>query len=249
MPPYAVRVRTATGWQDIALSGPPGPVGPQGPNGTVVVYEQPNTPASPVIGSVWIDTDDVVPAAANFTEAIVTSLPVTPVDGQVINYLADATNGVIWRLRYRAASPSTYKWEFVGGPPLYNEVLASEQSTALGYANLATIGPQITVPLGGDYDVLIGSAVQSVSAVVAGATTYMSYAIGATGASDTDALSVASVVPGSTGLTIINLSRNRRKTGIAASTAIVAKYKITGSASYIWYHASRSMAVIPVRVG
>jgi hypothetical protein len=27
MPPYAVRVKTATGWQDIALQGPPGPGG------------------------------------------------------------------------------------------------------------------------------------------------------------------------------------------------------------------------------
>lgn len=34
MPPYAVRVRTATGWQDIALTGPPGATGATGPQGT-----------------------------------------------------------------------------------------------------------------------------------------------------------------------------------------------------------------------
>jgi hypothetical protein len=31
--PKAVRVRTASGWQDIAIVGPPGPTGPTGPQG------------------------------------------------------------------------------------------------------------------------------------------------------------------------------------------------------------------------
>ena len=50
MPPYAVRVRTATGWQDIALQGK-----------SVAVYEQPNEPAGAVIGDIWIDTDAPTP--------------------------------------------------------------------------------------------------------------------------------------------------------------------------------------------
>ena len=54
MPPYAVRVRTATGWQDIALSGPPGK--------SIAVFEQPGDPGSAaVVGDMWIDTDAAVP--------------------------------------------------------------------------------------------------------------------------------------------------------------------------------------------
>ena len=51
MPPYAVRVRTATGWQDIALQGK-----------SVAVYEQPGEPMAAVIGDIWIDTDAPTPA-------------------------------------------------------------------------------------------------------------------------------------------------------------------------------------------
>ena len=35
MSPQAIRVRTASGWQDIALTGPQGPQGPVGPTGPV----------------------------------------------------------------------------------------------------------------------------------------------------------------------------------------------------------------------
>ena len=36
--------------------------------------------------------------------AAVSSLPGSPVDGQIAPFVADPTNGVIWLLRYRAAS-------------------------------------------------------------------------------------------------------------------------------------------------
>lgn len=64
---------------------------------------------------------------------LVSSLPVSPADGQEIYYQADATNGVIWHLRYRAASASSFKWECVGGG--YWKV--AEQTNA---ANVSTIG-------------------------------------------------------------------------------------------------------------
>jgi microcystin-dependent protein len=48
----------------------------------------------------------------------VTTLPASPIDGTEVYYQADSTNGVIWHLRYRAASASAYKWEFVGGAPM-----------------------------------------------------------------------------------------------------------------------------------
>jgi hypothetical protein len=47
----------------------------------------------------------------------VTSLPSTPSDGDIVDFIADASAGVVWRLRYRASSSSSYKWEYVGGGP------------------------------------------------------------------------------------------------------------------------------------
>src|SRR4051812_20323941 len=85
---------------------------------------------------------------------LVTSLPTSPVDGQVIDYLADATNGVVWHLRYRLASASIYKWEYVGGPALVTETTPAgdDSTTSTTYVALAT-PTTLALPLAGDYDI------------------------------------------------------------------------------------------------
>ncbi len=40
----------------------------------------------------------------------VTSLPASPTNRMVVDYVADDTNGVVWRFRYRSASASSKKW-------------------------------------------------------------------------------------------------------------------------------------------
>lgn len=179
------------------------------------------------------------PVQARFLEPPVTSLPATPQDGQVITYTADATNGISWLLRYRAASASAYKWEFVGGPPLFAEVTADETTASTSYTNLATTGPTVTVPLAGDYDVQIAHACY----FTAGSGQMLSsYAIGVTAAVDADSAITAS---GGTGFTD-SASRKRRKTALAAATALQMKYRVTagtGSFNRRWIEA------LPVRVG
>lgn len=90
-----------------------------------------------------------------------TALPANPVDGQQIYYAADATNGVIWHLRYRSSSSSSYKWEFVGGADAVARVSTSETTTSGTYADLATVGPSITLALAGDYQITAGSKISS----------------------------------------------------------------------------------------
>jgi hypothetical protein len=86
----------------------------------------------------------------------VTVLPGSPVEGQVVDFLADATNGVIWRLRWRSAG-GTYKWEFIGGSPMFQEVdgTYSYRSFAAWVAPTVEAGadaaPSITIPLPGVY--------------------------------------------------------------------------------------------------
>lgn len=80
---------------------------------------------------------------------IVTSLPATPVDGQECNYLADATNGVVWHLVYRSA---TGKWHMTGGPPLYGEVANGGNGIpSTAYGDPGTAGPSVVLPLAGTY--------------------------------------------------------------------------------------------------
>lgn len=85
----------------------------------------------------------------------VTVLPAAPFDGQEIYYAADAANGVIWHLRYNAASASAYKWEFVGGSSLRNTGGPEDRDSAGVWTYFRGTDPaQITVPLNGEYETL-----------------------------------------------------------------------------------------------
>jgi hypothetical protein len=168
----------------------------------------------------------------------VTALPTPPFDGFEVFYAADASSGVIWHLRYRSGG-GTYKWEYVGGPPLVSEVVTQESTTSATYAALATAGPSITVPLAGDYDVHHGASLQA----PAGQTIHYSYDIGGTGASDNDS---AQNFIQSTAITDMSVAHAGRHTGLSASTALVSKYKTSGGTAYA---KKRFMRVTPVRVG
>lgn len=169
-----------------------------------------------------------------------TSLPTSPYDGQTIIYPADTTNGIMWTFRYRAASSSSYKWEFIGGSPLADEVTTQHGTTSTTYTTLTSAGPSITVPLAGDYDVTITFAGTAGASNVC----YMSYDIGATGAVDADAAYLQETTGGGGDTTI----RGRRKTFTSASTALVSKYKSTSSGATAVFR-DRRMIVAPVRVG
>jgi hypothetical protein len=89
-------------------------------------------------------------------EAVVSSLPTSGlVNGQEVYYLADSTNGIVWHLKYRLASSSAYKWEFVGGSALRAYVDAI-QALPTAWGTPATSGPDVTVPLAGDYEIVWG---------------------------------------------------------------------------------------------
>jgi hypothetical protein len=166
----------------------------------------------------------------------VTSLPATPADGDEVYYEADATNGIYWHFRYNADSASTYKWEFIGGPSIFAEVVTDETTTSTTYADLDTVGPSATVPLAGDYDVAIGYSGKSAANSV-----LMSYAIGGTAAVDADAARA-----GEDFSNYISVYRLRRQTGLSGSTALVSKYKVLPTATA--NIRDRWIEVIPIRV-
>ncbi len=188
-------------------------------------------------GTIWIDMGGLAPPT-------VTSLPGSPYDGQLIDFVADDTNGVIWRFRYRSAA-SSHKWEFIGGPPLYAEVQTSESPTGSlnAYVALATAGPAIALPLAGDYGVTIGAYMKNAN-VPFDVPAQMSYDIGGTGAVDADAIFVG--IQGGNQTIEASVSRTRRKSGLTAVT-LTAKYNDHGYNAGVF--ADRFISVLPVRVG
>lgn len=170
---------------------------------------------------------------------IVEALPTGPTltKGDRCRFVADKTNGVIWDLVYDGEGE--FPWKKIGGPPLYNEVTTQQGTTSATYANLTTEGPFVTTPLKGDYDVEIGAGLGSFTASVE---VIMSYAIGGTGAADADGIKV---FPGPSG-GFHGSNRRRRKTGLAASAKLVAKYKTSGGEMLAY---NRWIAIDPVRVG
>jgi hypothetical protein len=188
-----------------------------------------------------VDTDDpgVVP---NPGSNRVTALPTSPYDGQEVYFVADNTNGIIWHLRYNAASSSTYKWEIVGGSPLDAEIDTDQQrGVAAAWGDLTTVGPQVVAPLAGEYEIMVGCGIYCSTA---GVSAYMAPQIGATAPALTDG--VWWQPPSTTGPPLAAQSRRRKKTVTALATTICAKYYVgAGTANF----ANRWLSAMPVRVG
>lgn len=170
--------------------------------------------------------------------AILAALPTDPAIGQEIRFQSAAMAGlaipIVWGLVFDGT-----KWLFTGGNPRYDEVnTGGENVSSTTYTDLTTVGPQITLPLAGDYDVEIGGSMRS---NVDGDLSFMSYQIGGTGATDADSVQTSSVRQN-------HLTHPRRKTGLAA-VSLVAKYKATGSGPPVGRFYDRWMRVTPVRLG
>ena len=94
-----------------------------------------------------LKTDDVLAIGGE----LVTTLPASPVDGQVAvltNSLTAPTYS--WRFRYNAGSSSAYKWEFIGGAPLTVQSETAQTVTGASFGDLSPIN-SITLPRAGDY--------------------------------------------------------------------------------------------------
>jgi len=167
-------------------------------------------------------------ASGSITEGLFSAgPPANPSDGDIWRALACDTGnlfttaGIVWSFRYNASSGSSYKWEFIGGPAAVSEVSTGESSTSTSYAALATAGPSLTLSRGGDYDVRVEFAGNPNSP---GTAAYMSYDIGATGASDNDAAYI-SEAGGLGGNVASSVGHSRRKSSLAASITLTAKYR------------------------
>lgn len=92
-------------------------------------------------------------------DPVVDELPLSPEDGDICWFLADEDAGVVWQLKYRDASLSSYGWEFVGGSDLKAIGIASQSPTTTGVFTDLPTPIAVTLPLEGDYKIQIHSTV------------------------------------------------------------------------------------------
>lgn len=213
-----------------------------------------SAPSSPVVGEVyydtavnklkwwngtaWINAED---AGAGSGPALVSALPGSPVDGQEVHYqnAAMATDGVIWRLRYRVASSSAYKWELVGGSALSNQLPPTEVASIASttYVDFGP-GPAVTAPLAGEYEVTIHARMWN--AVTGPHYNMMSPRFGAGPAIEDDSIMYMPPTNSYTG----QAERTYKKT-LTAGLLCRCQYRVSGGTGSF---DQRRMAIRPVRV-
>lgn len=178
----------------------------------------------------WISGTGVMPP-------LVTSLPSNPVDGQEIRFVADASLGVVWTLRYRA-SANTHKWEFIGGSPMYAES-GMGSVTGTSSTSYQNVGPSLTFPLAGDYQLSYGATGLASPAAAVNCL----FSPGYNGAPvDTDAVWICE------NSTISVTGAKSRKWNVVAG-ATVTGYMRSGNAAFTVYTQDRWISFIPIRVG
>jgi hypothetical protein len=175
----------------------------------------------------------------------VTALPAAPIDRQEIHYLADAALGIVWHLRYRAASASAYKWEHVGFPAaLRADTDVSETSNAAGAGNAWNnlVTPcSLVVPVAGDYEVGWQAALNFPSA---GASAYGYVIPNVVQADSSTGLAITGSAQSGDGL-YVHINRTRTLTLAAGQTVnLQSRWSNNGHTN-----AYKSLTLRPRRVG
>lgn len=118
---------------------------------------------------------------------ILTTLPATgPHEGFQVVY-DTGTAGVRWSLVYDTSDGTTYPWLYVGGAALRatNTGTSMTTTSTAAYVDLSTVGPTLTAPLAGEYEVEAWAQAQNDTAAALGT---MALKIGAAATSDTNAV-------------------------------------------------------------
>lgn len=201
----------------------------------------------------WAANSKGGPGGGASAPTLVSALPGSPTDGQEIYLLVDGANGIIWHLRYRAASASAYKWEYLGGVPLTAFSVAGD----LGPQGVATYGdfttnpgPSVTLPagVGGDFLLRLEATMLNDSS---GPTfnAYVSVALGATAPSDNNCVqrSFSDNTPRGGDL---NMTRTSKVTGVSAGALLKVQARTdAASTSGVTVYARRLIELRPIRVG
>jgi hypothetical protein len=176
-----------------------------------------------------------------------TAMPAVPAGVDRVTFvLTDniVTGTYYWKFQYNAGSSFNEKWEFVGGAPAVREVATAENTSSTSYADLATVGPQFTIPRIGYYEITFGFNFYG-NNVSSGATVKL----GAAAASVTEGSSAGAGASGAgAGNNVSNGGRvGTSRTfvrGLGAGDVLKMMYRVDTVTSTF---ADRTLRVIPVR--
>lgn len=216
----------------------------------------PSAPATPdnalVLATVSVPATDTTIANAQITDnrvraqvgrdlvsvPLVTALPSDPYDGQTVDYLADASTGVTWRLRYREAEAGSYKWYFVGGAPLYD---LGADSGVISNTSYVTVSTAFTLPLDGDYYVDLGARAFNTAA---GSFIVISFTDNVVAADDADWVAWSN--PSGEHTQPVHSSRRLHKTGMVGGRTWAVQAKVGSNTGSVQ---NPTIMATPIRVG
>jgi hypothetical protein len=182
--------------------------------------------------------------AAGAAPKLASALPssANAVDGQTLWYqtAAMAALGVVWLLRYNVLSSSAYKWEVVSAGALWAEIDSNDgygPTSGGGWTDTANVGPQVTVPLAGDYRLAYGAFLSN------GTAGLQSYCAPLVGAGPVLIADRAGKLTGDGGT---SASRERVKLALPPATVIKLQYNGNGGTPQV---SLRWLRATPIRVG
>lgn len=205
---------------------------------TDTIHLEQDVGSGELLANVILDTvsDNLLSESAagllgRYAPPLVSSLPASPYDGQVVMFDANDGAATIWQLRYNAASSSSYKWEWVGGGfvSVFDTTVIT-RSGGGGYGAGSGSDVQVGLPgnVVGDYWVEHGARINPSGAGVA---TQQTAKLGAAASAD------ANSILGSNANVGAYASQPIIAAGMAASDVIILKYASasgSGSFSYRW---------------
>ena len=167
--------------------------------------------------------------------------------GGASNSMADV--GAVWHLRYRAASASAYKWEFVGGSKL--DVTSTTSPTAITATSPTSLStnPVVTLPNAGQYRLEVfanGAAV-----TVASKSAFLSIDFSG-GMTETAVASGGAVLYSTATTSVSTLHATYVKTITGASTVLTMKAWVDSGATFYPSNATTypyGIRATPIRVG
>lgn len=105
--------------------------------------------------------DIEIASSASFPQPS-TTFPGSPSDGDLA-LIVDSTSAPTysWMFRYDSGISGNNKWQCIGGAPKRAYVGTDQASSSTSYTDLATVGPSVTVPSPGVYQVVYGCALRN----------------------------------------------------------------------------------------
>lgn len=181
-----------------------------------------------------------IPESAIVPDKIVTDLPDVGYSGQVVRVLVNEDAGWVWEFVYSEPHSGIHRWFYKGGSPITNQVPASETTASTTYADLASSGPSVTLPLPGVYRVEIGCSAENDTG---GEACFMSPRVGSDTPTDANAVVLDDAPAG--GQASISRPLSNYFTTTEADQVISAQYRVSGGTGTFL---NRDMVVTPVRV-